>query len=164
MKLDVHNIRNEIANLLVCNPELAADDVLRADMIEGETEAFEFLGRLVTAIGKAETTQVGLKQYIDVLKLREARFDRRIQVLRQFAKSIMETANLRKAELPMATLSIRNGPHKVIIVNEHELPDEFWRVKREPDKTKIKVSLQSGVNVSGAALSNGEPSLAILIR
>lgn len=164
MKLDLKVVRDQITNLLAVNPELEEDDILRADMIEGETEAFEFLRQLVHTIGDAEAKRDGLKKYIDLLDQREGRLGRRIMVLRNFAKLVMESTNLRKVELAEATLSIRNGPPRVVITNEHEIPDEFWRIKREPDKTKIKTTIQSGNHVNGAALSNGEPSLSILIR
>ena len=73
----------------------------------------------------------------------------------------MQTANLAKAELPEATLSIRQGTPKVVIINEREIPDEFMRIKKEPDKTRIKAVMTAGEVVSGCALSNAEPSLTI---
>jgi hypothetical protein len=164
MKLDPKIVRDQITNLLLCNPELETDDVLRTDMIEGETEAFEFLSRVVQTINRAQVTKTGLSHYIDALQERYSRFGRRIDVLRAFAKQVMDTADIKKAELPEATLSIRNGPPRVIITNEHELPDHYVRIKREPDKTKIKAAIQGGDHVPGAALSNSETTLAILTR
>ena len=164
MKLDPKTVRDQITNLLLVYPELNDDEILRLDMIEGETEAFEFLSRVVRSINNAQVTKTGLSHYIDALNERQERFGHRIDVLRKFAKQVMDSANIKKAELPEATLSIRNGSPKVIITNEHELPKEFLRVKTEPDKTRIKAALAAGENVSGAALSNSETTLAILIR
>jgi hypothetical protein len=163
-KLDPKVVRDQITNLLLCYPDLEADDVLRTDMIEGETEAFEFLSRVVQAINNAQVKKTGLSHYIDALKERYDRFARRTDVLRVFAKQVMDTANIKKAELPEATLSIRNGVPKVIITNEHEIPDGYMRIKKEPDKTKIKAAIAGGDHVPGAALSNSETTLAILIR
>ena len=66
-------------------------------MIEGETEAFEFLSRVVRSINNAQVTKTGLSHYIDALQERYARFDHRIDVLRKFAKQVMDSANIKKA-------------------------------------------------------------------
>jgi hypothetical protein len=76
----------------------------------------------------------------------------------------MDSASIRKAELPEATLSIRSGQQKVLIINEREIPDDFMRMRKEPDKTRIKAAMLANENVPGAVLSNGQPSLAISIR
>jgi len=91
-------------------------------------------------------------------------FERREQALRTLIFTIMTTANLRKAELPEATVSVRNGTPKVVIVNEKEIPDEFMRIKKEPDKQRLRAALSAHENVAGAALSNAEPTLAIYVR
>jgi hypothetical protein len=41
------------------------------------------------------------------------------------------------------------------------LPATFVRIKREPDKARIKVALQDGTSVPGATLSNAEENLTI---
>ena len=40
----------------------------------------------------------------------------------------------------------------VIITDEALVPDEMYRVKREPDKTAIKAAIKEGNEISGAAL------------
>jgi len=53
-----------------------------------------------------------------------------------------------------------NGVHKlswrasesVEITNEEFLPDDFWRIKKEPDKTAIKTAFKNGEKVTGAVL------------
>ena len=66
-----------------------------------------------------------------------------------------------RIELPEATLSIRVGMPKVVVTDEAVLPDTLCRIKREPDKTKIKESLLAGNAVEGAVLSNAEHTLTI---
>jgi hypothetical protein len=162
--LDAKYVQDEITALLLAHPELAEDDVLRADSIEGQTGAFEFLSGIIRKIGSTKTLAKATADYADELKGRKERLERREYALRSLIMKIMNAASLRKAELPEATLSIRNSPAKVIIVNESDLPDCYWRVKREPDKTTIRLALNAGDDVPGAALSNGEPSLSILVK
>jgi hypothetical protein len=163
MKLDPRAIQHEIHNLLATNPELAEDDQLRADMVEGETDAFDFLSMLTRKIGENTSLAVGTDLYISTLKERNERIYRRIEAFRALAFKIMCAADLKKAELPEATLSIRSGAPRVIITDEAALPDSACRIKREPDKTKIKELLQDG-SVPGAVLSNAEPVLSIRTR
>jgi len=162
--LDPIFVQKQITDLLLANPELADDEVLRSDMIEGATDAFEFLRMVVRKIGLTTAVADGTAEYIDQLRERKARFERREYALRHLIHKVMDSADLRKAELPEATLSIRQGQPKVVIVNEHEIPQEFLRVKTEPDRIKLKAALQAHENVAGAVLSNAEPTLTIYVK
>jgi hypothetical protein len=164
MNLDPRLIQHEIHNLLVQHPELAEDDQLRADMVEGQTDAFDFLSMLTRKIGQSKALAESIHDYAGDIQERAARIERRIDALKSLAFKIMHAADLKKAELPEATLSIRAGQQKVIIISEEELPPSCVRIKREPDKTAIKEILTSGHPVTGAALSNGEPSLSIRVK
>ncbi len=164
MRLDLKYVQDEITALLLAHPELEEDDVLRADTIEGETKAFEFLSGIVRLIGSTQAIISGTADYIGELQERKARLERREHALRALIFKVMNTAELKKAELPEATLSIRTGQPKVLIINEKEIPDEFMRIKKEPDKTRIKAALSNNQNVPGAALSNVEPVMAILTK
>src|SRR5262245_8580308 len=118
MRFDVDTVRQQIANLLVMHPELAEDDVLRADMVEGSTDAHEFLSSLTRKIGEDEAAAAGLEEYRHDLLVRKARLEHRAEVLRALAFKVMQAADLKKVELPEATLSVRNGTPKVIITDE----------------------------------------------
>src|SRR3989304_4693464 len=123
MRLDPSIIRQQISNLLTSYPELAEDEQLRADMIEGETDAQAFLTKIVRKIEDAEALCEGTAARIKELSERKARFERRQEALRDLAHKIMSAADLRKIELAIATLSIRTVPPKVIIIDEAALPD-----------------------------------------
>lgn len=164
MSFNLKRAQDEITALLLAHPELDEDEVLRADSIEGETTAFEFLSKIVRLIGATQAIATGTAEYIGELNERKARLERREMALRSLIFKVMNTVELRKAELPEATLSVRNGTPKVVIVNEHEIPVEFFRIKKEPDKSRIKAALVAHEHVPGAALSNAEPTLAILTK
>lgn len=164
LALKADEIRRHVDFLLAAYPELGEDDALRSDMIEGETDAFEFLSMLVRKIGESKAIADGTENYAQDLRERAARIGRRIDAYRFLAFKIMESANLPKAELPEATLSIRKGQPKVIILEETQLPDCCIRIRKEPDKTAIKDMLQSGREVPGAVLSNSESSLSIRVK
>lgn len=55
-------------------------------------------------------------------------------------------------------------PSEVVkITDESAIPDKFFRVKREADKTAIKKALQVGDSVEGAELSQGKHRLTIKV-
>lgn len=163
-RLDPNIVGQQIANLILQYPELAEDETLRADMIEGETDAFDFLRRLVRLIGDAGALSGGTAAYIAELRERQARIDRRIEAFRLLAFKVMESADLSKVELAEATLAVRKGSRKIIITDEQALPNQCFKVTREPSRSAIKALLDAGIEVSGAIYSNGENSLMIKVK
>lgn len=161
MRFDVDRVRQEILNLLVSYPELAEDELLRADMIEGATSAHDFL-RIVEQRRQEATSMAGaIASNIAELGLRQERFERRERAMRQLMFKVMETADLKKIELPEATITMRAGSPQVVIIDHRLLPDDLVRVKREPDKQEIRKRLMEGEALNGAYLSNGFPSVSI---
>jgi hypothetical protein len=163
MKLDPAMLEREIQSLIAAYPELADDEELRASMVEGSTEAFDVLARCVANEAEAKAMSTALAARMDDLKIRVSRFEKRREAMRDLIFRVMSAADLRKAELPEATLSIRPGTAKVIVSNEDDLPDDFFRVTRSVDKAAIRDALKAGKFVPGAEMSNGEDTLSIRV-
>ncbi len=159
MRHDPQIIRLQIEQLLRQFPELQEDDIPLA--LESETDATEYLRSIERIRQDAVALAKATDLVIDDLTQRKRRFERRDEAIRQLMLQMLQAANLRKLELPEATLSIRAGSPKVIVTDEPAIPDEFVRIKREPDKTKIKGALQDGTQVPGATLSNAEEYLTV---
>jgi hypothetical protein len=159
--LDADYIRRQIDTLLRENPELADDEELRKDCLEGETDAHKFLERMAAGIREDAALMNGIAELRTSLGERSDAAARRIEARRELAQKIMEAANLRKVVLPAATLSIRETGPAVRILDEKLIPEEFWRIKREPNRVAIKAALLDGGLVAGATLSNGGSTLAI---
>jgi len=163
--LDPALVKHQIDNLLVQYPELAEDEQLRADMIEGATSAFEFLRLIERKRQDACAMAGGIATNIAELSLRQGRFERRDQAMRAIAKKVMDAAQLQKVELPEATLSIRKGQQKLIGDADADLmPDAFVKTERKLNRTAIKEAIENGLVVPGFELSNGEPTLAVRIK
>jgi hypothetical protein len=54
-----------------------------------------------------------------------------------------------------------NGAKSAEITDEKALPDDCWRMKREPDKALIKARLNRGDDIPGAVLVQAPPSLVV---
>lgn len=162
-KLEVEILERELSALFAEYPELAEDEDLRAGMIEGSTEALNVVERIarqaLDAGSLASAAATLAKDYSE----RRARFERREEAMRALALRIMKAADLRKAETPTATISLRATPPAVVITDEEALDERFWRVKREPSKSAIKDALKAGEFVAGATLSNGNEALSIRV-
>lgn len=163
MQIDPALIEREIQALIAEYPELADDEDLRASMIEGSTEAFDILARCIEHEANAKAMSTALASRMDDLKLRVNRFEKRREAMRDLIFRIMTAANLRKAELAEATISIRPGAPKVVVTAEAELPDDYFRTTRSVDKAAIRDAIKAGKFVPGAELSNGEDTLSIRV-
>lgn len=162
--LDPEIIRQQIAQLLLMYPELSEDDDARALSVESETDAYDYLALIVRQIEDAKALTSGTKERIEELSARKDRYGRRQEALRNLAQRIMEAAELSKAELPCATLSIRRVSPKLIVDDEEKLPDAACKFVRKPDMEKIKAIWESNEPISGVHLDNGGQSLTIRVK
>ena len=164
MRLDPAVIKQQVENLLLAYPELTDDEQLRADMLEGSTDLVEYLRQLETSRAQAAAMVEAIASMLEAWKQRMVRHERRVEALRAMMLQLLQAARLKKLELPEATLSVKLGVPRVFINDEAALPAEFWRVKREPDRQKIKQALAELKPVPGATLTNAEDVLAVRVR
>jgi len=161
MKYNVEQLKQTLEFFLREYPELAEDEELRSHMFEGSTDIKEVLTELLNIDTNAKILIDGIKDHIEHLRKRSERFDHRKQIARKLIMQIMETANLRKLELANGTISVSSTPQSIQIIDETKIPDEYFRIKKEVDKTKIKDALKNGVEIEGVQLSNGGSTIRI---
>lgn len=164
MHLDAAVVRRQIETLRDAYPEIFGDDEEAVLALESETELTELATRIVKVIGEAEAEAEGIKAYQAELAERKARKERKAEGMRSMLLSLMEAAGVPKLPLPIATLSVGPKPASVVITDEAAIPDDYFRVKREVDKTLIKKAISDGFVVTGASLSNGGSRLTVRTR
>lgn len=107
-----------------------------------------------------------LKIRIAELEERLGRIEAAQERKRAIAVHAMQEFGIKRISAPEFTANIIPSPCKVIITNEAELPEGYWRQKPppppEPDRNLIKSVIQGGGTVPGAVLSN--PSYHVTIR
>lgn len=158
---DVANLAAEIDALLVAYPDLAEDEQLRADMLEGETNLHAVLERLLGVERDANSMVGAVKARIDDLQERKARAERRKDAMRGLMLRLMKAADLQKAPLTEATISVAKGRDSVEITDEAAVPKRFLKVVSSPDKGLIADALKAGKKVNGAALKTGSETLSV---
>jgi len=160
-RIDPVFVLAQIELLRLRYPQIWDDDDTLAITLEGETDLHEVLAAVVARMCDADAFAAGINALVNDLKERRDRFNARYDAMRTLAFRLMDTAGVRKVELAQKTLFIRAGQPKVIITDEHALPPNCVRIKREPDKVMIRELIDQGVPVPGAELSNSEPVLSI---
>lgn len=158
---DVANLAAEIDGLFAAYPELAEDEQLRADMLEGETNLHAVLERLLGVEREANSLAAAVANRIADLQSRKARAERRKEAMRGLMLRLLKAADLQKAPLTEATISVTKGRDSVEITDEAAVPARFLKVVKTPDKTAIGEALKAGKTVKGAALKTGEPTLSV---
>jgi hypothetical protein len=161
MRIDlaIHDIAGIAHTLFSEHPELAEDDVLRADMNEGCTDIDDVFRVIATRIREAKADGDANDTLAKLYRERKERFERREEVLRLLAKRLLDVADLAKWRTPEGSFSVIPGKPKADVYDEAAVPDSLCRIRREPDKTAIKAVLEGGEGVPGARLTNGNPSL-----
>lgn len=147
--------------LLASFPELADDAQALADTLEGETGLHDALAAMIRKSQDAEAYEEALGHLIAEKAARKERWGRQSIALRNTVLELMQAAGISKLVQPDFTASVGKGRGKVVIADEAELPDAFFRVSRSPDKTAIGRALNDNKTVPGALLSNAEPTLTV---
>ncbi len=162
--LDPLAVRLQVEQLFREFPEMAEDEILRVDMLEGSTDLHKFLSTIESYRQEVMALVMGTDLILDDLLQRKRRFERREEGLRRLIFNMLQLAQLRKVELAQATLSVTAGHPRLIVTDELAIPDSLCRFIRQLDKTAIKAELNAGKSVSGATLSNAEPHLTVRVR
>ena len=161
MQINPQIVRSQIEQIKLIYPELAADEEDWLLTLESETDLHKILRAWEHRRRDTMLLTMGLALTITDLKKRLDRLDLRESTIRRMMHTLMDTAGLKKLELPEVTLTISNGSQQVRIIDEQQLPQDYLRTKTEPDRAKIRTSLKNGEQIPGAELSNAEPHITI---
>lgn len=153
------------AAILAEHPDLADDDEALFDTVDGLTDAADIVAAIVRQSREDVAAVEALKALIGQYQARAERIAKRAETRKTAALRMMQAMGVRKIERPEFTLSVAQTPPRVIVTDRMLLPDDYWRVKREPDLSLIRDVLKAGgVSVPGATLSNGGETLKVSVR
>lgn len=161
LQADVASVLSDIDALLAAYPELAEDDDLRRDMLEGETDAHRVLARIVAVERDADSMVRAVAERQRDLAARKARHERKKEAMRVLLMRLLKAAGLPKVALPEATVSITKKAASVEIVDADALPAWAYETERKPKKKEIMERLAANENVPGAVLKAGGETLTV---
>jgi hypothetical protein len=162
LEIETDVARSLLANI---NAVLADDEEATLHAIEGETNLIEAITSAVERIADLEAMSDATKSRLDDLKARRDRFDRQSENIRTALVAALGAVEMRKLELPIATLTIKAVPPKAVVHEEADLPSRFWK-PQDPklDLKAITDALKAKEDVPGASLSNGSETLMLRWR
>ncbi len=158
------HIQGEAARALLANIRdvIGDDDEMALVAVEGETGLIEAISAGVDRIAELNAHCEALDIQAKHLKERRDRFEDQAVRIKAALHVAMGHAELRKLELPQATLSIRSVPPKAEIIDEASIPSRFWKAQDPKlDRKAVLDALKAKEDVPGALLSNGGETLAI---
>ena len=140
----------------------AMDDETVRDTIEGETSLHELIAAVMLDINEDEILCTGIDKLMSDLHGRRARLEGRTEARRTAIQKAMETGEIKSLATPSGTLSLRNTPRGLEILDEWLVPDDY-KIPQEPkiDRKKIKDDLKDGKEIPGCTLNNGGQTLSI---
>jgi hypothetical protein len=139
--------------------ELSPDDLQTVqDTFEGVTGLDRWVRAALLLIRDANIIVTGTKAEIETLKARKQRYENRIERLRGFIEQAMAIAEFPKLELDIATVSAGKEAPRVIVLEEHLIPSQFFK-RAEPvlDKAGLnRVVLERHKALTAALALNDE--------
>jgi hypothetical protein len=147
--------------ILAEDPDLATDETALRDLLDGETDVYDVLRRMVRFVLDAESLAAAAGDRAEKLSARKARFQKRAQIGRGAVMAMMDALGEQKLPDAEFTVTLRQGVPGVYITDETALPDAFVKVTRAPMKAEIGNALKAGEHIPGAELANGMPQLTI---
>lgn len=161
VKLSVEDVAREIGSLLLEYPQLADDEELLRDTLEGETRFNEVMDRLLQEMRDNETLAEAISQRIGKLRERQTRMTHRMNFYRGLMHRLLTLTGIKSVALPEAKIFVVKSPDKLIVVDESAIPDEYMKITKEPNKAAIRNAIKSGKYINGVTLSNGGQTIAV---
>lgn len=87
---------------------------------------------------------------------RKATIDNRVKQMKESLTKAMILTGKTKFKTDLFSFNVQKNTPTTVIDDEEAIPEEFWRVKREVDKSKIKDALKEGKEFKWAHLEQGE--------
>lgn len=134
-------------------------------------EADEDVKKVLDSIGdefdqKAENIVYVIKDYetdMEALRNEEKRLtdkrrslDKRKKYLVDYLYNNMKVTGREKIKAGTFDLRIQKNPWAVKVLDESLIDGDYFKIKKEIDKKKIKEDIENGINVVGAELVQGE--------
>lgn len=161
----VENLTRMIAILREGLGDHDADEILREDMIDGETDADVILSCIARAFNVAKADHEGAKAALEAItnryEARAASAQYRMEAHRRMMFSVMEAMSVKSKKLPVATISVSPGRVSLQLADDFSPPQGYYRTKIEPDKPAIKSALETGNVMPGAELVTGNPIVTV---
>lgn len=126
-----------------------------SELYNGLTDAVEIKADGVARLIKnLESESDAISAEVKRLQDRKKALENKIDSVKSYLKREMERIGIKKIQSSLFTISIQDNP-PATRVDETLLDDQWWRIKKEPDVSRIKEALKEGEEILGARLEVG---------
>jgi Siphovirus Gp157 len=139
-----------------------ADEQTLSDTLEGLSTLPEALAAVVRSYLDDLALAAALGLRMDDMQERFGRIEERADKKRALVMSVMERADIKKLAEPDFTASLRIVPPSLVVVDERQIPEDYWRPQPPKlDRQGLVAALKSGAAISGAVLGNSQITLSV---
>lgn len=97
-----------------------------------------------------------IKNELDRLSNKKKSIENKVEHMKSVLTDAMQITGKTKFKTPLFSIYIQKNPPSAIIDSMDDVPEEYWRVKREIDKSKIKDEINAGAKFKWAHLEQSE--------
>ena len=139
-----------------------ADEETLLGTLEGMTDLHEMIAAVVRSRLDDLSLHGALRARMADMQERAARIDQRAERKKDVVTSVMERAGLKKLTEPDFTLSLRSTNPPLVVVDESQIPDAFWKPQPPKlDRLGLITALKAGREVPGTTLGNGGMTISV---
>jgi hypothetical protein len=163
-------VQSEVSQYLILADQLKAlyqdiDDETLHDTLEGISNLPELIQGLIRSSLEDEALIGALKQRVEDMQARLSRLKDRFERKRELASSAMTNAEILKMQTADFTLSLRQGPARLDVLDQEKVPAEYL-VPQPPrlDRAGLIGALKRGDVIPGTVLMEGQMHVAVRVR
>jgi Siphovirus Gp157 len=114
------------------------DLALLRDMVEGETNLDSAIDKVLEQMAMDVANIQGLEKFESTMAARRKRLSDRVETMRSMLLNAMDILEERRIERPVALLTMKAAPPKLLITDEAAIPTSFFK---QPDPVLSKKDL-----------------------
>lgn len=134
------------------------------DCLDDIKDAFEEKAHNIIAVATTLDSDINaIDAQIKRLQERKKAINSNVERLKEYLRYNMEVSGINKISHPLFSITLGKPSATCEVTDQSLLPDDYVTVKTEikPDKRKILKDLKEGVEIEGAEIIEGKPSLRI---
>ena len=156
--MTLYELTSDYLSLLELAEDPDTDPQIFQDTMDGIKGAIEDkVDAYAVIIKQLEADAEMLEREYDRLALRKMTCLNNIRKMKAHLTLAMVAIDKRKFKTDKFSFNVQKNPPSVKIdVDESRVPEEYMRIKKEPDKTAIKKAIDSGVKIEFAHIEQSE--------
>lgn len=168
--MDTKLLQSELHQYLILTDQLKAryaeiDDETLRDTLEGISDLPDLIKEVVRSSLDDEEMVIGLKARISDMEARLDRIRSRGEKKRDIACWAMGTACIDRVMAEDFSVSLRQGPPRLEVLDETQIPDDFLiPVHPRLDRAGMLLRLKQGQVIPGALLVDGQQHISVRVK